>query len=120
MVWVHLQVSKEEGLTAWFVAAAVRFHGHEHCVDLGEFLRIVEFQNPSLFGDIILKKNTQVQSLCPVGPSLSPGLKRARIPKTRLAVQIVGIENERFPFCVENTPIGFPGCSVLRNVENLS
>jgi hypothetical protein len=54
MVWGHLQVSKEEGLTAWFVAAAIWFHGHENRVDLIEFLRIVEFQDPPLFGDIIL------------------------------------------------------------------
>src|ERR1700752_2152448 len=34
MVGIHLQVSKEERLTARLGTAAVRFHGHEHCVDL--------------------------------------------------------------------------------------
>src|SRR6267142_38405 len=94
MVGIHYKVSKEEGLAAWLVATAVWFHRHEYRINLIEFLRIVEFQNPSFFRDIILVKNTQVQSLRSIRPSLAPSLKRACIPQTRLPVEIVSVENQ--------------------------
>src|SRR5271169_5150092 len=102
MVWVHLEVSKQEGLTAWLLATAVRFNSHENCFDLIELLRVVEFQYPPLFCDVVLIKDTQIQSLRRVGPALTPSLKRACVLETRVAVQVLAIENQRFGFCVEN------------------
>jgi len=79
MVWLHLEVSKQEGLTARLLAAAIRFHGHENSFDLIELLRVVEFEHPSLFGDVVLIKYAKVQRLCFVGPALTPSLKRTGV-----------------------------------------
>src|SRR5208283_2889953 len=118
MVWVHLQVSKEERLTAWLLAAAVRFHGHENRFNLIELLRVVEFQDPPLFGNVVFIKYTQVQSLCLVGPALTPSLKRACVLETWVAVEVIGIENQRFRFCVENASISLLRCCVFRNIKH--
>ena len=119
IVGIHLQISKEERLTAWLVAATVWFNGHENRVDQLQFLRIVEFQDPPLFCNTIRVKHTEVQSLFSVRPVLPPSLKRAWVFQTGLPIKIIGIENQGLTFREKNPPIGFLGFSVFCNVTNL-
>jgi len=66
----HLQVSKEEGLTAWFVAAAIGSSGHE-TASIDRVLRIVEFRTHA-FGNINLIET----------PGLRPVLCQSRADPT--------------------------------------
>src|SRR6202022_4578734 len=79
MIWIYFEVSKQEGLTAWHMAPAVRFHGYEHGVNLFKRLWIIKFQHPAFLGCIVLIKDTEVQGLLFVRTASSPSLEGAGV-----------------------------------------
>src|ERR1700675_1263075 len=97
------------------MASAVRFYRHKYGIDVLESLRIVSLQNPTLLAHVVLVKDSQTESLLPVRPPSAPRLKRARILHARLRIQIKGVENQGFAFCVKHASIGLVR-SRLRNV----
>src|SRR6266436_5894445 len=107
MIRIDFQVRKEERLPAWLVASAIRFHRHEDGIDLFELLRIIEFQYPSLLGSIVLVEDAEIGSLLFVQSAAAPRLKRAGGLEPGLLVEIIGVENERLSFGVEDPAIRF-------------
>src|SRR5580700_865732 len=106
MIRTDAQISEQQLLATRMVASAVRFHGHKYRIDIPESFRIVSLQNPTLLAHIVLVENSQTESLLPVRTPPAPCLKRTRILHARLCIQIKGIENQGFSFCVKHASVG--------------
>ncbi len=59
MIRLDLQVREKEGLAAGFVAAAIRFDGHENGVNLRQPLGVIKFQHPTFLGGIVHVKDPE-------------------------------------------------------------
>src|ERR1700681_5004044 len=101
MIWINLEICKQEGLTARHVAPAFRLHGYEHGVNLFERLGIIKLEHPAFLRCIVLKKNAKVQGLFFVRPASPPRLERAGVSDSHLLIQIIRVENQRLPLGVE-------------------
>src|ERR1700722_675372 len=115
----HPQGSKEQLFSAGFLAAAVRFDGHEYGVDLGERFRIVELEYPAVVGRAIEIKDSHVQRTL-VGHSVSsPRLKNTRVAQVRLLIQVESVKYQRFSCRVEYATVGFLGLSASAHIINI-
>src|SRR5258708_19152456 len=90
------------------MASAVWLHGYEDGVDLCQHFGIIQLQNPTFLGSIVFVENTQAERLFPIRSTPAPYLKRASILDLRL-VKVVGVEDQRLPFCIEHAAIGLLG-----------
>src|SRR5216684_8201541 len=105
MVWIHAKVGEKKLFPTRAVTPAVRLNRNEYGIDLIQRFWIVELQHPSFLADAVFVENPEVEGLCLVRPSPPPRLERTGVLQPRLLVQIVGVENERFPSCVEDAPV---------------
>src|ERR1700720_1766133 len=119
MIRINFEVSKQEGLTAWQVAPAVRFHCYEHGVNLFKRLGIVKLEYPAFLRCIVLIKDTEVQCLLFVRAASPPRLERADVLDSNLLIQIVSVKDQRLPFRIENAAIWFLRRSITRDVVYL-
>src|ERR1700716_161644 len=87
------------------MASAMWFHGYEHGIDLGQHRGIIHLQYPAFLGRIVLVENAQAECLATIRSATSPCLKSTRVLDPRFLVQIVGVKNERLPFCVEHATV---------------
>ena len=123
MVWIDMQVGKQQRLLARFLASAIWFNRDKNSINLSQRFRICEPQNPSLLRRVVHIEDAKIERLLPVRSTSAPGLESASILDTSLLVQIVGVKDQRFPFRVEHAAVGFPRLSGtldvihFRNVE---
>src|SRR5690348_9338296 len=97
----------------------MRFDCHEHGVDLFQGSRVIKLEYPALLGGAILVENAQIQHLLAVRAVLPPSLKGAGVLHTRLLIQVIGVEDQRPPFGIENSAVGLLGSAVTSNVIDL-
>jgi hypothetical protein len=119
MIRVYLQVGKEERLSARLMASAIWLDRYEDGIDLLQFFRIIEFHYPPLFGGVVLVEDAKAGSLLFVKTAAAPRLKGAGAFVFRLLVEIIGVENQRLSFGVEDPAIRFLRLPVTRNVIDL-
>src|ERR1700687_4847756 len=93
MVWFDAEIGEQQLLAARVLAAAARFCGHKHCVNICQCFWIVGFQDPAFLAYIVFIEDAQAARLTPVRPFSTPGLKRPRVLNARLCIQIERIEN---------------------------
>src|SRR5438045_1388077 len=94
MVWLDLQVGKQEGLAARPPASARGLDGHEHSVDLGDSAWVLEAEDPAAARGAVEIQDAQRQSLLEVGTTPSPRLERDGALQSWLPIQIIGVEDQ--------------------------
>src|SRR5260370_36291607 len=102
MVGPYAKVGEQQLLPARMVAPAVRLNRYENRVDVFQRLWVFGFQHPPFFTGLVFVEDAEIQSLLLVPASSAPRLERTRVAKPQLRVQIVGVEDQRLPFRVEN------------------
>ena len=105
MIWVDSQIGEKERLATWFVTASIGLHCYKYRVDLSERFRVVALQNPAFFGSAVLVENSQINRLFLFRSAPAPSLKSTGTLHFGLAIQIVGVKDEGFAFCIKHTPI---------------
>ena len=94
MVRTYAQVGEQQLFATRMRASTIWFNRHEYGVDVFQRLGIVGLQNPSFLAHVIFVKYAETARLLLVGSSASPRLKRLRVLKARLRVQVERIENQ--------------------------
>src|SRR5579864_774923 len=112
VIRVDLQVSKQQRLAARPMASTIRFHSHKDGVDLFERFCVVKLHDPPFLRCAVLEKDSEIQSLLHVRTAPAPGLERPCVPYASLLVQIVCVEDQRFPLVVEYASAGLLGRAV--------
>jgi hypothetical protein len=102
------------------MAPTVWLCSHKYCVNRGKGFGIVKLQNTSLLAGVVLVENPQTEGLLFVDTATSPRLERAGGLQIRFLIQVICVENERLPFRIENTAVGFVCLSGYRDIVNLS
>src|SRR5437879_5664950 len=82
--------------------AIVRFEGNKHRVDLSNLLRIVYPQDPSPLRLVVRIEYPETLYARGLAQSLAPSFELVLGARKSLFVQIKGIEDQRFSFCVEH------------------
>src|SRR6266568_607613 len=117
MIWFFSQGCVKEWFARGPVAMRIWLDSHEDGVDFCELLGIVAAKCPAAVRFIVHEENAEIHGLVLGRLTLAPDLECAGVLEARLAVQIKGVKNERFPFRVENTPVRLAGPAVARHVE---
>src|SRR5215472_682167 len=119
VIRVDSERSEQQRLSARLAASAVRLDRHEHSVDLLERSRIINLKHPALLGNAVLIKHAKTERLLPVRAVLAPRLKCAGLFYAALLIEIVRIEDQRFPLSVEHAAVRFLGGTVASHVVDL-
>src|SRR5215470_2365266 len=109
MIGTYSKRGEEQLLAAWMLASSVGLGRHKDCVNIFKRFGIVGLQNPALLVQVVLIQYAQTASLLLVRPSSSPHLEGAGILQSRLAVKIIGVEDQLFPAGVEDSAVGLAG-----------
>ena len=106
MIWVDSQISKEQGFAAWLATATI-----------GSIVTNTASTCASSFGSSSFKthrflkhcprRRYQGGCLLPLRSALTPHLERAGLLCYSLLIQVIGIEDQRFPLRVEHAPVRF-------------
>src|SRR5882757_2573594 len=84
------------------VAVAGRFGGNENRVDLGQDLRVIKSHGPAALIYVVVVQNTEPMSCLLDSGSFAPNVEYHACVEPPGICQIVGIEDERFPFDIED------------------
>lgn len=109
MIWIKLQVGKQQWLSGGLRAAALGLNRDKNTIDLRNGHCIIELQHPALLIGIVLIEETQADGVLPVGTAATPGLKGTGLLDAGLLIQVVSIKDERLVLSVEHARKGLLG-----------
>src|SRR5260370_3404479 len=98
MIWVDVEVRKQEGLVAGLVTTAVWFDRYKNGINLPQRFGVVEPQHPTLLRIIVHIEDTEVERLLRVRPATAPSLEVAVILHPSRRVEVLGVKDQRLPF----------------------
>src|SRR6266704_3135978 len=109
-----------EGSSSWFYAFFVRTVCYKNVVDARQCFAIVHFENPTILRRVIHVKHSETARIFLCYSPLSPRLENGAAFQSFLLVQVECIENERFPFSVEDPAEGSLKFSPAADVEYIN
>src|SRR5712692_492180 len=113
--WV--EKCRKEGLSPWSYAFFARTVCYKNVVDTSQRFAIVHFEDPTILGWIVHIKHTETARVFFCYSPLPPRLENGAAFQSFLLVQVESIENERFPFGVEDPAEGPLKFSLAADVE---
>ena len=87
------------------MASPVWLDRYEYRIDRCEGFGIVKLEDPPFLARVVFVEDSQTERLLLIRATPPPRLERTGIFQTCFLVEVIGIENERLPFGVENAAV---------------